>query len=164
MMIMWELPRDEVRVNQNIAPLMSVIIFILRQIWCNGHHNKNEFDGRWKHTRKSIKVCRFLDRNSEENRPSEDLDWERSMKLVSSIVRQMPGYNSQDGARPALPNFSLSVLFSISVLCVLFVCKCVMYCCHLVPTQLRLNISYIISYHIISYHIISYHIINKICL
>jgi hypothetical protein len=30
----------------------------------------------------------------------------------SSVVRQMPGYNSQDGARPALPNFPFSVLFS----------------------------------------------------
>jgi hypothetical protein len=32
MMRMWELPRDEVRGNQNNAPLMSFIIFILRQI------------------------------------------------------------------------------------------------------------------------------------
>jgi hypothetical protein len=36
----------------------------------------------------------------------------------------------------------------------------VKYCCHQVPTQLRLNIYiYIISYHII-YHIISHHIIK----
>ena len=38
---------------------------------------------------------------------------------------------------------------------VLFVCKCVLYYCHRVLTQLQLTN---IPYHIISYHIISYHI------
>jgi hypothetical protein len=57
------------------------------------------------------------------------------------------------------------VLFvSIVLFYVLFVCKCVLYYCHRVATQLQLNISYIISYcivsYIISYYIISYHTIS----
>ena len=50
----------------------------------------------------------------------------------------------------------------IELFYVLFVCKCVLYHCHRVFTQLQLtNIScHIMSYHIISYHIISYHIIS----
>jgi len=46
---------------------------------------------------------------------------------------------------------------SIVLFYVLSVCKCVLYYCHWVATQLQLNISYHITYHIISYHIISYH-------
>jgi hypothetical protein len=46
--------------------------------------------------------------------------------------------------------FVVLCIFSFLSLCVLFVCKCVLSCCHRVATQLQLiNISYHISYHII---------------
>jgi len=63
-------------------------------------------------------------------------------RTFSSAVRQMAGYNSQRrGTARTLPK--LIVLF-----CVLFVCKCVLYYCHRVSTQLRsTNIS--VSIHII---------------
>jgi hypothetical protein len=68
------------------------------------------------------------------------LPWLRFFRAFSSVARQMPGYNSQSGGTArTLPK--LIVLF-----CVLFVCKCVLYYCHRVATQLQLTI---ISYHII---------------
>ena len=63
-------------------------------------------------------------------------DWGFSM-LFSSVVKQIPGYNSQRrGTARTLPK--LMVLF-----CVLLVCKCVLYYyCHRRSTQLQLtNIS-----------------------
>jgi hypothetical protein len=71
----------------------------------------------------------------------------------SSVVRQMPGYISQRWARSTL--FLISELccsvYCLRILCcstwyLLFVCKCVLYYCDCVLTQLQLNISHIISY------------------
>jgi hypothetical protein len=65
------------------------------------------------------------------------LPWLSFFPYFSSVVRQMPGYNSQRrGTACTLPK--LTVLF-----CVFFVCKCVVYYCHQVSTQLQLtNISF----------------------
>jgi hypothetical protein len=73
------------------------------------------------------------------------LPWLRFLRPFSSVVRQMSGYNSQRrGTARTLPK--LIVLF-----CVLFVCKCVLYYCHQMSTQLQLtNIS--ISIYIYTIH------------
>jgi hypothetical protein len=97
----------------------------------------------------------------------------RLFRAFSSVVRQMPGCNSQWwGTVHTLPNefdhsgFESQKAFQPKLLIVLFyvlfLCKCVLYYWHRVATQLQLiNISYHIIYytlpHIISYHIISYH-------
>jgi hypothetical protein len=66
-------------------------------------------------------------------------NWHSSATLTgffhafSSVVRQIPGYNSQRRSTARiLPK--LIVLF-----CVLFVCKCVLYYCRRVSTQLQIT-------------------------
>jgi hypothetical protein len=89
----------------------------------------------------------------------------RFFRAFSSVVRQIPGYNSQrrGTARTSqissffllcMFNFLIVMYVPFSIFRVLFMCKCVLYYCHRVSTELQLN-TYIISYRIISYHILS---------
>jgi hypothetical protein len=89
------------------------------------------------------------------------LPWLRVFRAFSSVVRQMPGYNSRSrGTALTLPKFlCCSQNFCVAVcivcfvsFCVLFVCKCVLYNCHRVATQLQLTN---ISYHAISNKLLS---------
>jgi hypothetical protein len=65
--------------------------------------------------------------------------------LLSSVVRKMPGYNSQRRGTARTSQFFIFIFIVMyvpfSVFCVLFVCKYVLYYCHQVSTQLQLKIN-----------------------
>jgi hypothetical protein len=95
------------------------------------------------------------------------LPWLRFIRAFSSVARQMPGYNSQRrGTTRTLPYLSCSMyclFLCCSVYClflcrsVLFVCKCVVYNCHRVATQLQLiNISMSIFCFIVLFCVLFY--------
>ena len=65
----------------------------------------------------------------------------RFFHAFSSVVMQMPGYNSQRwGTAPTLPkSFVLFYVLFVVSFCVFFVCNCVLYYCHRVTTQLQFN-------------------------
>jgi hypothetical protein len=64
----------------------------------------------------------------------------RFLHAFSSAVRQMLGYDSQRRGTARTSQFFFIVTFvPFSVFCVLFVCKCVLYYCHWVSTQLQLK-------------------------
>jgi hypothetical protein len=74
------------------------------------------------------------------------LPWLCFFRAFSSAIREIPGYSSQrQGMARTLPKL-IELFYSY----VLLMCKCTVYCCHRVSTQLQLtNISISVSnYHI----------------
>jgi hypothetical protein len=61
----------------------------------------------------------------------------RFSRAFSSVVSQIPGYNSQRRGTARTSQIFLFIVMYVafSVFCVLFVCKCVLYYCHRVSTK-----------------------------
>jgi hypothetical protein len=85
-------------------------------------------------------------------------DWGFSV-LSPRLLSKCQGITRQDGARPALFQNCCVVLCIVCFVSfyALFVCKCVLYCCHRVTTQLQLtNISYGCMFCMLLFNFVNY--------
>ena len=67
------------------------------------------------------------------------LFWLKFFRAFCSVVRQIPGAKTGRGPHSSKTFFVVLCIVCFVSFCVLFVCKCALYYCHRVATQLQFN-------------------------